>query len=61
MRYRYRTAALLGPWQTSAEQACADAIRARQAYRDEDGLLIWLGNAGLEAGTIGQLARRLPN
>jgi hypothetical protein len=61
MRYRYRTAALLGAWQTSAEGACADAIRARQAYRNKDGSMIWYGNAGLEAGFVGELAHRLPS
>jgi hypothetical protein len=33
--YRYRTSALVGPWRTSARQAVLDALRARQARRDE--------------------------
>jgi hypothetical protein len=35
--FRYRTATLLGPWRDSMEAAVADAIRAKQARRDEDG------------------------
>ena len=35
-RYRYRTAALLGAWRESREDAIADAIRADQARRDEN-------------------------
>ena len=34
--YRYRTATLLGPWRTTSEAAVADAIRSKQARRDED-------------------------
>jgi hypothetical protein len=33
--YRYRTPALVGPWRKSARQAASDALRARQARRDE--------------------------
>ena len=35
--YRYRTATLLGPWRETAEAAVRDAIRAKQARRDEKG------------------------
>ena len=35
--FRYRTATLLGPWRETAEAAVADAIRAKQARRDEEG------------------------
>jgi len=35
--FRYRTATLLGPWRESAEAAVQDAIRAKQARRDEEG------------------------
>jgi hypothetical protein len=35
--FRYRTATLLGPWRESAEAAARDAIRAKQARRDENG------------------------
>ena len=35
--YRYRTATLLGAWRSTAEAAMQDAIRARQARRDEQG------------------------
>ena len=34
-RYRYRTAALLGRWRSTPEEAAADAVRARQAKREE--------------------------
>ena len=33
--YRYRTPALVGPWRKSARQAELDALRARQARRDD--------------------------
>ena len=35
--YRYRTATLLGPWRATYDAAVADAIRAKQARRDEEG------------------------
>jgi hypothetical protein len=35
--YRYRTATLLGAWRSTAEAAVQDAIRAKQARRDEEG------------------------
>jgi two-component system, LuxR family, response regulator FixJ len=47
--YRYRTPALLGGWFASADMACAEAIRSRQAYRDESGAMVWRGSARLEA------------
>jgi len=59
MRYRYRTSCLLGGWKDTAEEACKDAIRARQAMRAEDGTMAWVGNAGLEAASIRQAARRI--
>ena len=34
-RYRYRTAALTGPWRDSASEATHDAARAKQAVIDE--------------------------
>jgi len=33
--YRYRTPALVGPWRKTERQAVLDALRARQALRDE--------------------------
>jgi hypothetical protein len=33
--YRYRTPALVGPWRKTENQALLDALRARQARRDE--------------------------
>ena len=57
MRYRYRTAALLGSWFGSAYMARADAIRAGQAYRSEDGAIIWRGSASLEAESAQKVPR----
>lgn len=36
-RYRYRTAALAGPWRDSREKAEEDAVRAGQARDAHDG------------------------
>jgi hypothetical protein len=33
--FRYRTATLLGPWRATSEAAVADAIRSKQARREE--------------------------
>jgi hypothetical protein len=33
--YRYRTAALVGPWRETRAQATADALQAGQVRRDE--------------------------
>jgi hypothetical protein len=35
--FRYRTKTLLGPWRTTFDAAVQDAIRAKQARRDEEG------------------------
>jgi hypothetical protein len=35
--FRYRTKTLLGPWHTDEDAAVEDAIRAKQARRDEEG------------------------
>jgi hypothetical protein len=40
-RYRYRTAALAGPWRRLREEAEGDAVLAKQARRDDDGKLAW--------------------
>lgn len=50
MCYRYRTAALVGPWRNRREDAVADALRAGQACRD-DGLinLRWIIPGRIEA------------
>jgi hypothetical protein len=34
-RFRYRTAALVGRWRETPEQAVEDAITSRQAEREE--------------------------
>ena len=33
--YRFRTSVLVGPWRKTARQAVIDAVRARQARRDD--------------------------
>lgn len=35
-RYRYRTAALTGPWRETRQEAIRDAAKAKQALTDED-------------------------
>ncbi len=42
--YRYRTAALVGPWRKTARQAVRDAVRAHLVRRDgrDRQLLHWL-------------------
>ncbi len=51
MRYRYRTAVLIGAWFRSAHMAIADAIRAGQAQRAEDGSITWRVPASVETVT----------
>lgn len=48
--YRYRTPALVGPWRKSRRQAVLDALRARQARRDEADRrdVRWLVPGGIE-------------
>lgn len=36
--FRYRTAVLLGSWRPTEAMAVRDAIRAKQAMREEDGV-----------------------
>ena len=35
--YRYRTKTLLGPWRSNADDAVKDAVRSKQARRDDEG------------------------
>ena len=35
--FRYRTATLVGPWRATFDTAVEDAIRSKQARREEDG------------------------
>ena len=46
--YRYRTAALTGPWRRRAETAMEDAVRSRQAKRDPRGELAWTVTGDIE-------------
>ena len=55
--YRYRTATLLGPWRETAAAAAEDAIRAKQARRDEgDGGWHWVVPGTIEEGESPSLA-----
>jgi hypothetical protein len=55
--FRYRTATLLGPWRASAEAAVEDAIRAKQARRDENGeTWHWVVPGAIEEGHGAPLA-----
>ena len=44
-QFRYRTAALTGPWRDSRDSAMADAVRAKQVVME--------GNAAGEARWVG--------
>lgn len=33
-QHRFRTVAIVGEWRTTHEQACHDALKARQAHPD---------------------------
>ena len=49
MRFRYRTKVLIGVWHGSAHMATADAIRAGQALRAENGSISWRVPGSIEA------------
>ena len=53
--YRYRTPALVGPWRKSETHALRDALRARQALRDERDrdAVRWLVPGGIEETVAG--------
>lgn len=47
--YRYRTRALVGPWRDTPDEAFADALRARQARREEGGTkIVWVVDGDIE-------------
>jgi len=48
--YRYRTRALVGPWQPTLGAAWDDAIRAGQARAEADGTLHWVIQGEIEVG-----------
>ena len=49
--FRYRTATLLGPWRSTPDEAVRDAIRAKQARRDEEGTgWHWVVPGSIEEG-----------
>ncbi len=39
--YRYRTAALTGPWRRRPDRAIEDAVKARQVSLERGGALSW--------------------
>ena len=49
-RYRYKTAALHGPWREFRTQAEADAMAARLADVDDRGRLVWRVPGEIEMG-----------
>jgi len=56
-RYRYRTAALTGPWRSSREEALADAVRAQQ-LRVEDSEPQWQVPGWIEEGNVAKSSER---
>jgi len=49
--YRYRTAVLVGPWRERWNEAQDDAVRARQAYFDDQQGMVWaLDGCSIEIG-----------
>lgn len=58
--FRYRTKTLLGPWRTNEDAAVQDAIRAKQARRDEEGEgWHWVVPGAIEEGH-GQICQEPP-
>jgi hypothetical protein len=51
VRYRYRTAVLVGPWRARAEEAQSDAVRACQAYQDDAEGFRWTVEGRIEVGS----------
>jgi len=52
LRFRYRTATLVGPWRDSIADAVEDAIRAGQAAPDEAQGLRWLVPGRIDCSTV---------
>jgi hypothetical protein len=48
--YRYRTAALVGPWRACPTEAQGDAVGARQAAFDEARGFVWTVPGRIETG-----------
>jgi hypothetical protein len=50
MPFRYRTTALAGAWRATLEEATDDAVKAGQAYRDDDypARIVWRADARIE-------------
>jgi hypothetical protein len=61
MRYRYRTAVLVGRWRDSAEAAVEDAVAARQARRHDKihGAIHWVVPGEIEQESADELKRRV--
>lgn len=62
-QYRYRTAALTGPWRDTREAAVGDAVRAKQAVTDGDdpGDVRWIVPGRIEERVANEKPTRLKN
>jgi len=62
-QYRYRTAALTGPWRDTHDAAIEDAVRAKQAVTDggDDGEIRWVVPGRIEEWVADQKPTRLRN
>lgn len=62
-QYRYRTAALTGPWRDTRQAAVGDAVRAKQAMTDEDdpGEVRWVVPGRIEERVTNERPTKLRN
>jgi len=60
-QYRYRTAALTGPWRDTHDAAAADAVRAKQAETgaDQSGAIRWIVPGRIEERVTSEKPTRL--
>ncbi|MGZ8337141.1 MAG: hypothetical protein ACXWUP_02925 [Allosphingosinicella sp.] len=56
--FRYRTAALVGPWRSCPDEALADALRAQQVRLDDSGRVDWLVTGAIETGGLDRASPR---
>lgn len=59
-KFRYRTSALTGPWRDTPDQALNDAVKAKQAWIDEDNPsdVRWIVPGQIEERTEGRFRSR---
>lgn len=62
-QYRYRTAALTGPWRDTHEAAIGDAVRAKQAMAEpsDPGGVRWIVPGRIEERVTDQKPTKLKN